>query len=329
MKVLFRLATFAVVAALMVISPAFPALAQGDGNPLCNGLEAADCEVLTNSAANLEGLTSFRAPSYAISFDADIEGDQMAFSAAGNAAFMLPADPMNPTEGLMVYLQIDNAMANDGTQSQEGSATVLVKDGMAYVNYNDQWYGDSLDEADLEGLDISQLSSASEIGLGDIDLTNVLLTARGDDAELMGQSMMTYVTNVDIVQLITVVLGSPAVGQALAGQDMGMEGMTPEDLQMIGMMLAPLLQGTSITLEQWIGADDGLVHKVALNADITFDMSMFDPEAAPMALNLSFEAEIADYNGTFEYEAPAEYAPMDELNAQLEGAQLGLDNLGM
>ena len=330
MKSLMRMTTLVVLAALMLIGPSL-ALAQDSTNPLCNGLSPEDCAILEAAAAASAGVTSFEVPAYSIALSVDTgeEGGQIEFSATGSGAFMLPTDMANPLDGLMLYLQIDDAMFSDGMEMQQGAATVLIKDGMAYINYDGEWYGEEITAEDVEEMGLGDLASLTEMGTEDLgmDLSGVISTMRGEDVDMMGQSMATFTSTVDITTLLTTLLSSPAVGSLLGGADLGMEGMSPEDMQMIGMMLAPLLQGTSISAEQWIGADDSQIHNLVVDVVFNLDMSMFDPESAPLALSVNFSSEVANHNGSFEYEAPAEYRPGSELEMDL-GAVAEL-NLGM
>ena len=331
MKSVMRMTTMVVLVALMLLAPSM-ALAQDSTNPLCNGLSPEDCAILEAAADASMGVTAFEVPSYSIAFSVDTgeEGGQLEFSATGSGAFMLPADMMNPLDGLMLYLQIDDAMYTDGTESEQGSATVLVKDGMAYINYGGEWYGEEITAEDVAELGLEDLTSLTEMGTEDlgIDLTGVVSTVRGADVDMMGQSMATFTSTVDIPTLLSSLLGSPMVG-GLLGEGMGMEGMTPEDMQMIGMMLAPLLQGTAISAEQWVGVDDSQIHNLVVDVAFNMDMSMFDPESAPIVLSVNFSSEVANHNGTFNYDAPAEYRPGSEMEMDLDLGAIAEMDLGM
>ena len=329
-KIVSRFVPVFVVIAMLTFS-ALPALAQDGADPLCNGLSDADCQLMLAGQASMEGVTSFAAPSYSIGFMLNDGTDDMAFSAAGSGEFMLPVD--GDMTSLMIHLFIDEASISDSGSSESGSAEVIVVDSMAYIKYEGEWYGDTLTEEDLG--DFSDLGTIidpnmlSGGGMGDmgVDMTGVVSTARGADQDMMGQSMAVFTTTVDINQLIVVLLSSPMVGGLLGeamGGDAGME-MSPEDLQMLGAFLTPMIAGTSLTFEQWVGVDDQMMHKIAVDAVLNLDMSMFDPESTPITGELHFASEITSVNESFSVTPPESYRSADELDLDLEELGATLD----
>lgn len=315
MKYLSRLMSILLVMAIVLGAPALTALAQDD-NPLCEGLEAADCATLNSAAAAMADVSSFRIPAWSVTLVGSDGNENIDFAANGSGEVMLPADPATPTEGLLIHLVIDSVTAttpDSGTKS--GSAEVLILGDMIYVNQDGQWYGEQMTQEDIEDLTgtFSMDGGAASMDLGalGIDATGIISTMRGADGELEGQAMQSYVTTVDINALLMAVFSSPAFG-ALIGMglgadsgEMGMDEMTPEDM--------PMLAGTTISFEQWVGADDNLIHRIALDAVLNFDMTMFDPEAGSITGELHFMAELGEHGGTFTVEPPADYAPMEEL----------------
>ncbi|HML23638.1 MAG TPA: hypothetical protein PKD09_18425 [Aggregatilinea sp.] len=334
MKHLSRLMSVLVIVAVLMGMPALSAFAQGD-NPACAGLEAADCEVLTGATAAMGTVSSFRIPAWSFTLTGTDGTDNIDISASGSGEFVMPSDPANPMDGLMVHLVIDSIEATiPGEDPVSDSAEVIVADGMTYVNYGGQWYGEELTAEDASTFgDLFSGSASGSMGLDSlgIDMTGVVTTTRGADADADGQAVQTYVTSVDVGGMLTALLSSPSFGALLGmgmgaeGADMGMGDMTPEDLQMIGAMFAPMLAGTTIEFTQGIGVDDSYIHSVALDVVLNLDISMFDPETAPISGELHFSAGVSEHNGSFTVEAPAEYSPMEELDAQ--GGLFG--NMGM
>lgn len=335
MKHLTRLMSILLVMAIVLGAPALTAFAQDD-NPLCAGLEAADCAILNNVAVAMADVSSFRISSWSVTLVGSDGTENIDFAANGSGEVMLPADPNAPTEGLLLHLVIDSATAttpDGGTQS--GSAELLILNDMIYVNQGGEWYGEQMTQEDIEDLTssfgVDGGAVSMDLGALGIDATGVISTMRGEDGEVMGQAVQSYVTTVDINTLLLAVFNSPAFG-ALVGMGMdegagetGMDEMTPEDMQMLAAIFGPTLAGTTISFEQRVGVDDGLIHGIALDAVLNLNMTMFDPEAGTITGELHFMSELSEHNGTFTVEPPADYAPLEELE-ETEGL---LSELGM
>ncbi len=322
-----------VLVAILALVPVLPALAQGGTNPVCNGLSESDCAILEGPTQNT--VTSFLTPSWEVRFNFTDGTESVAFSGKGSGGFSF-ADGQ-----IVAHLVIDElSVEAPDTPAWSGAIEVIVTNDMAYINYNGEWYGEAITPEDLQSMglgSVADLSSLSDMGsmmsgtdMG-IDLTGVLTTTRGADAESMGQKMADFTTTVDLTGLITAVLSSPMLGEALgaaggAGDSLGLGGMTAEDMQMMGMFIGPLLAGTSISFEQWIGLDDSQIHMVKLDIPVNLDLSMLAPEVGKVTGEIYFMAELAAHNQPVEVTPPASYKPIAELETQLEdlGTLLGM-----
>lgn len=323
------------VVLLLMLAVVAPALAQG-GDPVCTGLNEADCQLLLNARSAMVGVSSFSTPAWAIDLSfSDGAAQEVTFSASGSGAMQFSPDGSQ----LLVHLIIDQASLVTPNGSQAGAAEIILTQDMGYVNYNGEWYGAPLTEEDLGSLsgvtglgDLSGLMGGAA-GTGDIasatgiDLTGVLTTTRGADEQVGGQAAAVFTTDINIGQLVTAALASPMVQQALglAGGEMGMGEMTPEDLQMMGMFITPLLGQSKISLGQWIGLSDSVLRKIALNVVIDLNPAAFDPEAPPIKGNISFMSEIGAVNQPVSVTLPSSYRPIEELEAQLEGLNALMD----
>jgi len=219
--------------------------------------------------------------------------------------------------------------------TQSLAAEIILTQNMGYVNYNGEWYGGEITEEDLAGMGLGDLDSMlggeTTGGLGDaaslagIDLTGVITTTRGADEQVGGQPVAAFTTNINIAQLVTALLSSPMVGEALGmgGAELGMEEMTPEDIQMMGAFLTPLLSQTTLSVGQWVGTNDQMLRKIALDMVLNLDLTMFDPEASAIAGNISFMAELDGFNQPLAVTFPQSYRPIEELEAQLEALDMG------
>ncbi|MCZ2098106.1 MAG: hypothetical protein LC121_17925 [Anaerolineae bacterium] len=332
MKNVGRFLTLTLLAALLVIAPG-AALAQGGPNPICTGLVDADCQLLTGASAAMEGVRSFSIPSYSINFLLNSAAGETTFNVSGSGHVMVPEgiETMESPEGLLLHLVMDSVAYSTPTDSNAGSGEILVLDNMLYVKFNDEWYGGTLEDEEgevEEGLDETGLEDLADLrqqfaDLG-VDLTGVVSSVRNADGDAMGQPTASFTTSVDITGLFLALLQSPAVGEAMGMAGEGEDAMTPEDLQMVAAFIAPMFQGTTISLTQEIGTEDNLIHSLAFDLVLNADLSMFAPEIGAVAGTLNFAADLDEYNGAFEVPAPESYRPLEELEAQLEGMTEGL-----
>ena len=323
-----------VLVILLTLTLVAPAFAQG-GDPLCAGLSDSDCQLLLGTNAVMAGVTSFTVPSWTIDLNLSAEGEEVTFNASGWGGFQFSSDGSE----FLINLVISQASYSSPDGSDSGSAEIILTPEMGYVNYNGVWYGGELSEedlADFENLGMGDMADLEGLlgggaGLGDlaalagIDLTGVITTTRGPDEQIGGQPVAPFVTDVNIAQLIMAVLSSPLLGQALGmgGEELGLEDVSPEDLQMMGMFLTPLLSQTTMSFKQWVGVNDGMLRQIAFEMVINLDLSMFDPEASPITGNISFMSGIDGFNQPLSVTIPDNYRPIEELEAQLDA--LGMD----
>jgi len=110
-----------------------------------------------------------------------------------------------------------------------------------------------------------------------------------------------------------------------SGEEMGLSEMTPQDLQMMGMILTPMLQGTTLSFQQWIGTEDQFLHRLALDMNINVNLGMFgEADTPPITGAFHFEADLDQVNETFDIAAPTEFKPMDEMESDLEDLTEGI-----
>lgn len=330
-----------IVAALLVAVPG-AVFAQGGTDPICTGLTDADCQLLNSTTAAMEGITSFSIPSFSVNFALNTVEGETTFNASGSGHVMVPEGltedmDLAEVEGLLLHLVLDSVAYSTPTDSNSGSGEIIVIDDMLYVLYGGEWYGGQLEEEDLaEGeelelddeLDAADVEDIAELQqmfdeLG-IDLSGVISTARGADTDAMGQAVANFTTTVDLTQLFVALLQSPAVGEAMGMAGEGEDAMTPEDMQMVAAMIAPMFQGTTISWSQGVGTEDNLLHSFALDIVLNADLSLFDPTIGAIAGTLNVSADLDEYNGTFDIEPPASFRPLEELEAKLEGVTEGL-----
>lgn len=314
---------------LLALTLAAPALAQG-GDPLCTGLSESDCQLLLGPTTAMAGITSFTTPVWAIDVNMSDGTEEFAFNANGSGGFQFAPDASE----FLVHLVIEQAAIASADLTQSLSAEIIFTQDMVYVNFNGEWYGGEITEEDLAELGLGDLSGmlggeTADLGdlsaLADIDLTGAITTTRGADEQVGGQPVAAFTTDINIAQLVMALLSSPALGEVLGmgGEELGMEEMTPEDLQMIGAVLTPLLSQTTLSVGQWVGTSDQMLHKIALNMALNLDLSMFDPEIGAITGDISFMSEINGFNQPLAVTFPASFRPIEELETQLDALGAG------
>jgi hypothetical protein len=323
----------ALIIALLVLVPALPVFAQGSSQAICSGLNDADCQTLVTAQANVSNITSFSTSAWSIDFKANDATTNVAFSASGSGEFVLPTG--SDSAGLLIHLVIDSLNGADMTTTISTTGTeVIITDKMAFVKYNGDWYGQELTQQDLSGMGLGSFSSLGSLSnmfgsanggsanglsaLTGIDLTGAVTTTRGADVSVGGQDMQVFTTSFDLAKLIGAVLASPSIAP-LMGQAMGSTGsqMTPDQLQMVGAMIAPMLGTTSISCEEWVGSDANL-HEIKLDVVLDIDPSLFSPTTGKITGEFHFSTDLSGLNQSYSVTPPTSYKPMSDLNAAMQ-----------
>jgi hypothetical protein len=317
-----------VLVILLTFTLVAPAFAQG-GDPLCTGLNDADCQLLLGAGPAMAGLTSFTTPAWAIDLNFSDGTEEFVFNANGSGGFQFAPDAAE----FLIHLVIEQVSIVSPELTQSISAEIILTPEMGYVNYNGEWYGSPITEEDLAEMGLGDLGSMlggdTDLGeaaaLAGIDLTGIITTTRGPDEQVGGQPVASFVTDINLAQLITAALSSPTVGQALGmgGAELGMEEMTPEDIQMMGAFLTPLLSQTTLSVGQWVGVNDAMLRQVSFDMALNIDLSAFDPAATPITGNISFMSGLDGFNQPLTVTFPDSYRPIEELEAQLDALGAG------
>ena len=332
MKHVTRLLSIAVVLVLLAV-PVSSVFAQADQNPLCNGLSAEDCDFVMSAQQNVATATSFAIPAMELSFNVNDGTSNTAFGMKASGEVMLPDSGQ-----LLLHLVLTDISMEPADPTVPSELEVLVNDSMGFIKYNGEWYGGELtdqDKADLQDT-LGQITGALAMGGGDmgmgglgIDLTGVITTTRGDDVQAMDMTMAAFSTSVDIGQLLVALLSSPLLGALMgsSGADLGLGEMTPQDMQTMAMLFQPMLAGTTIDLQEWIGVDDMYLHKLVLDVNINVNLAMFGGEgSSPITGAVHVDVSLDQVNETFDIAAPESYKSIDELD--MGAGNLDLGSLG-
>jgi len=147
-----RLSVIASIATVAWIVPAFSAQAQSSG---CT-LAAADCQLITSATANIAKETSFV---QTFTFKVDIKGDSpVSIQASGTGPFSVDStqkDQAALIKSIQAQLDIKGSSAASGTTAaQSGNVSIVVKDGVLYVQdpKTQKW----------QGTELSKLMSAAQ-----------------------------------------------------------------------------------------------------------------------------------------------------------------------
>ncbi len=256
-----------------------------------------------------------------------------------------------------VYMAIEHAELHTPDQSSSGSADVIFKDEALYLrlespNGAEAWFGEPLNpsETDIADLDQSladmieqlqsedfqqtwaQMSEFSGLSQQLTDLVNkYVVTTRGDDAEMMGQSMIVFTTTFDfkgllndpdLPGLLMNFFNNPALSEL--GTDTGdLSSINESQVQFLLMTAGLLLKDASFSASQWVGADDGYIHQLEMKAALNVDLSLLGENAEIDAVNIdaSFSVQMADFDTDVmaDVEVPAEYIPLDKSSEFLVG----------
>ncbi len=382
-----------VMIVLLLCGLVLPVAAQDGDTPgvNCNGLDEADCELLTDASTALqEGeIRSFTMPDWAIELNLKAGDETIVFRTAGSGRVVLPAAalallsdmPQSFTaggqynlEGVIAFyesldaesllemlqelgleLAITEARLQTPDQTLSGSAEVVFKDGTLYVRLESPagesvWFGETLDITDamvqelqatfdemaaalqspeMEDL-LDQASSLSAAMMPLAELANAhVTTVREADAELSGQPVAVFTSTFDLSGFLTdpelpgaivTLLNDPALA-ALSEQEMGI-AINEAQVQFMLMAAGMIAGDTTFSSTVWVGLDDRLPRRLALDVTLDFDLSLLgDPEIPGLTGGLSFAVDMNQINSTTmdDVSVPSTYEPLERTSEFLAG----------
>ncbi len=265
-------------------------------------------------------------------------------------------------EGLGLQMVIEQAQLSAPNQNMSGSADVIFKDMGLYVRLEsvtgvEQWFGEELEITEVMKAEINlalaemvaalqepevadmlnQLDDVTGIFMPLVEVVNAhTVTTRDADAEMSGQVMYAFTTSFDIkgflsdpelASAILAVLEHPTLAE-LSEEEMDLQ-VNEAQIQFVLMTAGFLLGETSLSSTQWIGADDGLPHKLTLDMVLDLDLSLLgDPDVSRVTGGVSFMVEMDEFNtATMDpVEVPAEYESLDRAEEFLVGGPDLIEN---
>ncbi len=260
-------------------------------------------------------------------------------------------------EQIGVYLVIDSLKVDAPDQHIALSAEIILKDMDAFLHVPsptgvDAWFGqelhlspDDLDEIDA-GLQeaiaslqdeefLKALAQMSEIGgaanrLGTL-FGKHITTTRGMDAIFNGQAMAAFTTTFDLKgfladpdlpSVVMTIVQNPAFAALMEGSE-DLTGLNETQIQFLLMTAGLLIGDTDFSVEQWVGLEDGVLHKHSAHFLLNLDLSLMGEEAQveTATIDASFHLLIDAINSTTldDVDVPSVYYDMDESEDFLAG----------
>jgi hypothetical protein len=260
-------------------------------------------------------------------------------------------------EQMGAYLVLDEVVVPDPSQSFSGPIEIIFKDQGLYLHApsptgSEAWFGDrlALTEEDISELEAElanmlaelqseetaqMLAQLSELS-GPMERLYTLLNAhvtstRGPDAVFNGQTMRSFTTSFDLPGFLSdpdlpLALLSLLKNPALAALEVEMEELetlNEAQIQFVLMTAGLLIADSSITMEQWIGANDSYVHRLAFNISLDLNLALLGEEAQTQSATIDGSAYLLldDINtATLDGVAvPAVYHDLDQTDTFLVG----------
>jgi len=317
---------------IVVMALGLAASVSAQDSSMCFNLSADDCAVITAASANSSSIQAFN---YTVNFTLNADLSSVAAMAGpgtpnkidvkvnANGAMILEKEAKPP---VAATFNLD-ANADMGTGAQSAKASLVLKDGVAYYQdpASSKWIGmkladllkaanlpipvDSLLSGDLSALSAManpQTMGAMAGGMNPADLEALMKIPgfidykRLPDESLGDAKVSPFALTVDVIPL----LSSPEFSKL-------MQSMSSSDPQagMAAAMIPMLAQNATLklTVTQYVGADDKLIHKLAVDGELKLDLSALAamgastgsnaaPAMGPITGNVHFDVELSDIN---------------------------------
>jgi len=263
-----RLVSILALIALLVSS--WTAFAQQGGSPVnCNGLSQADCQLLTDSVAAMQGLHSWTMPAWSFNLDMEAEEESVRFAANGSGTLILPqtlvalASDIPPTTAMTdlrpviallksldaakiqqalaelgLHIVVDSFSLQAPDEEISTGVEVLFKDSALYVQLESPngaraWFGD---RAELNATDLQDLQTS-------LDEMITLLESEDTQAAMAQLSELSgFQTQISTLasKYVTTTRGPD---QILGGQSMA---VFTTSFDLVGFLKDPLLKSPTV-----------------------------------------------------------------------------------
>ncbi len=297
---------------------------------VCAEGEATDSCQLRQDAYQMMGkLQSAAVEDLEVVLYLDYAEETMSMDVEGMFEYVVTGDEAGLGADIHATLTAGEIESAGDVQSLDDTEFILVGN-TGYTNDGSGWVSEDLDPNTLLGLGMI-LGLAGPTGTG-LDLFNVPSTftvSYGETMTIDGQKMIVQTLSLDIAALLgdadalTALMEGGAGATSSLGFDMSTLG-TAEEIAMVSFMLMPMLEGSEVTTTLYIGADDGLLHRIeevyVLNMDMT---AMGDPTQMEMTYTVS--GTITSHNDPLVINVPSDAEPGSGLLGEVGGGS-GLGN---
>ncbi len=295
------------------------------GAGLAPGAAQQDDALLTEAAARTRQASSFQ-------FDFDLllmlsgipQGDALVNLRGEGAVTDLETTPA-------LSLVTDGGLTIGGRHTP-AILQARVVDGIAYFNRQERWSGTPLSELVPLVQDVivssfrAGFAGASEaavlthsaadpltrealdalrLSLNNLDLIGFTETVRHEDEPVNDRPTARYTSTVDVAALVRsdagqnvivglLQLGDPASPQALSGAERNA----------LSALIAQLFDQTTLTVERYVGLDDGYLHRVVVELAMTVDTARAGASGLPLTLNLNLDLRLSNFGGVPAIQAP-------------------------
>jgi hypothetical protein len=285
-------------------------------------LNEADCATLTQALANTQAAGSFNISQFSLRLGG------AGGTSTGNELSLRGTGPVLLNEaGGIGALQLAVAEASASAATPPGQ--IIWYEEMAYIGTPDEstgelaWTGAPTTSEDSQAL-LNILSG--NVLLQALSAPNVAVTLRGEDAELNGQAMQVFQSEIDfitllltpgILELLETLLAASADVTGDEGGGFGLDQFGG-DLEGAIPLLGLLLTKDTVTAETWVG-EDGQIYRVAFLVDVVIDPSAFDPSQSPISFLFEVQADLDQHGAAFEITPPAAFEAQEAFSFDLGG----------
>ena len=333
------LALLAVLALMLALVPA--ASAQDDAG--CFGLSAEDCEVIDTASANSLGVTGF-VQDFSVDFsltglamlapmlgpDIPVNGDITLNVTGSGPLYIAPDSP----DGIVFDVDMDVELVN-GTETTTTTVGLTLIDGMFYIDLGGEVVGIPQEAAtEQAGVELGGNGATTLAELAEIDpmsmgiagastglppsWTNLITYERAGDDFTFFVDVSGILATDEIAMVLPMVLGSIDTASLGLG-DLGDLGDPAALLPIINEALI-----MDMTVNQRVNSDLNAVAGLTFDTNIEFDLGVAAGSPGtfpPIIIELTFNVDLSDVNGTYEVVAPegAEIIDAEDLDLSAFG----------
>lgn len=192
-------------------------------------------------------------------------------------------------EGVL-YLDLRSLMPAEAVEEEGMPAWIGIDVAGMYETLFEEMPGMDLEE--MQGMvDMSALTQLMDPEL----IGQFVLVERVEDATVDGQTVAVFQTTIDYAALAASEAFQQAMNQYMQAM-LEMQGESIEDLPIdVNSLVAAMMSGIQLTVEEWIGLDDALVHHMQMDMAFTLDREAI----AAVAGNQAELADVPEFSMTF------------------------------